>query len=587
MATEDSPERNLRSRLLGERPDASAIGPDGNPLYPLGDSDPSYVAALEEYTKKETQFDAAEAEGGVRKSLQKSAEEDYLASSRITQAEMDKTLGIDDKMTKEDPDGKRMVTDAAGVGKEKRIRASAAKRLEADRHGDVEAAEDLLQRKATSRDEALALLGTYIDGQEMFDDTGAFIYRGETEDETNQAWQDYVEGRKKIGLPLEDETVRTRGPELDSVEQEALLRRTIKQGDKKANVRPALTYLANSIARAQKAYKDNPTDETKAALDSAVRLQSAAIEQYGRTPGALSPFMSSGDQGAMVNGTFVRTPDELVINTFGSEKVVDPTFPAAWNIDQYKDAAKVFENLAQPSDSLPENVREGVYERLGVDAASAPSRPAETAPPEEKAAYEEFQKKFYKARVEKYFVDILAQDGIVDPEKPADSAPEAEKEAYRQKKAGYDKEYAKRIQSFADARKGLDQVDDNEAYKVDGRAHEQISKIRHIMDVLDKADAIPKPSVDAGGQPYRRKSYTDEPGVVETTPEGKTVYLRQKKVPIDVNPKGFVNEKYILDDSGNPVDYGGAGTTTPPPTIPPDDTTAVSPPPTPPGTFLG
>ncbi len=580
LATKDTTDRKLRDRILGPKPD------------------PSDIKANQDWETRAAQFDAAASTGGgepsIRERLQEAATEDYINNSRIEQAEMDKKLGIDAEMQKDN----ELVRRAAGVGTEKRVRASAAKRLEADRQGDVSATEELLERGATSRDESLALLGMDIYGKPLFDEKGNFVYQGNTPEETQTTWDNYVNGRKKIGQPLSGTDESNKTPravpneerQLDGVEQEALLRRTIKQGDKKANVRPTLDFIRDNVkdakAKREAVYADASStqeqkDEADDGVKSAVRLQAAAIQQYASTPGALSPFLSSGDQGAMVDGTFERETDDLVINTFGSEKLGDPGFAAKWNIDHFKDAAGVFEDLARSPDQLTADEKTAVDARLAQSGVQPVAEPADTAPQADKDAYDEYKKKFYKARIEKHFDDILVADGFTVPEKPADTAPQADKDAYKKALERRDAERIKRIQSFADARKGIDQVDDNEAFKPDGRAHEQIYKIRNVMDILQEAEAIPPPSADRGEQ-YRRKSYTDEPGVAETTPSGQQVYLEQEKDKND--PKGFVQKKYYIDENGlkvpyvssapvpgqqpaNPTSGGGA----PPAPLPPDN----------------
>jgi len=569
LATKDTKKRKLRDILLGKQPDPDATKPDGTSLYPGGINDPEYQKAMEDYDEKARQFEAAN-EGGLRQTLQDAATEDYIASSRITQAEAVKTLGLDDEMQKDNT----LVADATGVGTQKRVRAGAAKRLRADREGDVGSTEDILENNATSRDESLALLGKDIYGESLFDDEGNFIYQGESPEARQAVWRDYVEGRRKIGQPLDPATYDKDGApksvpndirQLDSVEQEALLRRTIKQGDKKANVRPTLAFLRENVldAKAKKAEIDarpGATEEEKEdaeqAVNDAVRLQASGIQQYSSTPGALSPFLSSGDQGAMVDGTFEREPDDLVINTFGSEKLGDPGFAAKWNIDHYKEASSVFEELGKPPDKVDPEIRQSIDAQLATrkndDGTPSPIRPGEPG----------YEDAFLKARVDKHFDAILAQDGYTVPPVPSDTAPQADKDAYQKAKERQDKERTKRMQSLSDSRKGIDQVDDNEAFKPDGRAHEQIYKIRNVMDRLEAAHAIPEVS-PSNGEPYMRKSYTDEPGVAETTPTGQQVYLQQVSDP--ANPKGFIQQKYILAEDGSKVPYTSTAYTQQPP----------------------
>lgn len=548
MATKDTDKRALRAMLLGERPDPAATTSDGKPLYPGGASDAEYLKAVGEYDEKERQFDAAETDG-LRDTLQKASTEDYIASSRIEQAEMDKKLGIDAEMQK-DPD---LVKKAAGVGTVDRVQASAARRLQEDRRSDVTAAEDLYQRSGLGRDENLLLQGVDINGDELFDETGKFDYHGEQD--PDEVWKGYVEARKKIGKPLPDTASRDlpipQEHRMDEIQEEALVRRTIKEGDQRANERLP-DRLAKKVQKEQEKFEqwkvDNPgaTDEqaekAEEGLKTARKLQVAAIEQYSSSPAGMSPFMSSGDRGALANGTLVRTGDEQIVNTFASEKVASPDFSAKWNIEHWKAARKVFKDLAKGA-KKPDDASDA--EKAAVDAVLAPSGlsrtdPRYTADPDYKKQVDQaFSKEFDKqvnapvraAKLKKMIDDNLEKDGI----KPDDE--------------NYETEYKKRWQSVADARKGLDSVDDDPAYQaVDGRAHAEIKAIRNALDTLENDGAIPPPT-DKNGVPYRRPSYTNQPGVVETTNAGGIVYLEDVELadPADPSKTITAKRKYTID----------------------------------------
>jgi hypothetical protein len=250
----------------------------------------------------------------------------------------------------------------------------------------------------------------------------------------------------------------------------------------------------------------------------------------------------------MANGTSVRGSEEMVINTYGSKKV-SAKFIEPFNIDHHKKGARVWVDMAKNPLDPDESKRPSQTEIDDVNGILAKEKPPVTP------ADPDYVKKFRAARLKKTVETILGQEGLTRDTHPGG-------------KRGYDDDVARRLQSMADSVKGLDKVtDDRSSYpSLDERAPEQIDIIRDSIAALQADGAIPPPSND-NGVPYRRRSFTDQPGVVETTPDNKPVFLRQVpnrtrnadgsfSLKDPANPTArFVSEKYILDENGNPVDY--------------------------------
>lgn len=447
------------------------------------ETDQEFGARLKEYNDKVSQLASFEGEGGVRERLQAAAAESKIGTERSKYAEGEVSLGLDERITTDEAYAKRV----AGISKDTgRTVAKATARLEEDRQGDVKVTESEYEEAHLSAEETSALHGVNADGGEMFDENGVFI-----DTPANQrAWTHYEEAKKRLGKPYASKTEPQ--PKLDLVQEEALVRRTVKAGDEKDNM-----YLANHLkevgaqATRDKAVADaNPDDlaaqdRAEASRKRAVTLEKAAAQQYGSNPKGISPFLSTDRREKMSHGDLDVSLQESITETFGAEKV-EARWVSGWNINHFAQAA-----IALTRDPA---IIQAEMERFA----------------EEKRAQAEAK----------------GEDG--------DKA--------------YNESMKKQRTSMAESIKALDEAEDG-PYNVDERSAIQIQKMRDGLAKLEEAGVIPKPKPTIDGEYYRplreegtgriRRGPDDKPlPWGGTSPEPSPTAAPPTSAPIPPEPTG-------------------------------------------------
>jgi len=442
--------------------------------FPLGEKDPAYIEANDERKAKIAQFKQLTADGNVRSGLQDAAETIKAAGERTRYAEGTSTIDLDQKILDDEAYARRVSGIAPTTA---RARSKAYDRVVEDNRGDVKVTESEFEQSELSAQETLSLSGINAKGGKMFDSKGKFI--DDPEGENLKSWDSYVSARAKIKMPAaareEPQTA------LDLVQQEALVRRTIKAQDEGDNMR-LTNYLEQVKIESDKAEQDAiaaeaiangaPGDEAaatsakdaresaKKARERSLTLSRAAAEQYSSNSKGLSPFLSTARREKLSHGDLDVTTDESVVETLGAGKM-SARFVAGWNINHFVQAEKT---LTDPN--IVENIKKSM--------------------------------------------DKFAAEKALSENPGKDMKDSKYKEAY-------EKSIKEQKDSIANSRKALDEAQDG-PFDVDERSVKRIEKMREALLKLENAGVISKPKPLPGMTEYKR---------VERDPSGE---IRRDKV---------------------------------------------------------